>query len=476
MATSYTNLKIFRGTSAQIIAKVDTGLIENMTFYLSTDTNQLFIGGPGTNQLIEYSGNLDINKVGLEQLQEDITSDLDLALTQIGALGQADISLTNSITGVSDRVTTIEAQLNNLDQTVTDKIIELAPSALGENYATKLYVDNESESIRTFVGDTFYTRLQVDNAIISRISDENNNLVSRNTFDNAVLSMDSFKTVELANTTSILEDNISNFFAPEAKEDGIYKIVVNYGSGNLRTELLIKNGVNLFRFNEFGIALDRNKNEILGTKINNINGITTTDGEILITADNIPDTNTRKWNSLVPGANGAVNPGGREENSIVGVESISIGKFSTAEAVRSTSIGFNANSLESAQNSIQLGEGSVGAPDIFQVWEYKLLDKTTGKIPSNRIPIEGKLLTLLSGNAWTTIPGDDGHLQQSLPLNGLQLDSLLWTSPNEETYEDFVDYEVRAVSQSLNTITFKCAKINLAGPTSNIKVDVIVRY
>ena len=64
--------------------------------------------------------------------------------------------------------------------------------------------------------------------------------------------------------------------------------------------------------------------------------------------------------------------------------SIAIGTRANADARYSTAIGYFANAL--SDNSIQLGKGNNVTENTFQVWNYTLLDNTTGKIPQERLP------------------------------------------------------------------------------------------
>lgn len=69
-------------------------------------------------------------------------------------------------------------------------------------------------------------------------------------------------------------------------------------------------------------------------------------------------------------------------------------------AAYTIAIGYNAYAQGS--NSIQLGTGQNSAQNTFQVWTYKLLDKTTGLIPTDR---------------YTTTPVADGVYVPKLSIN-----------------------------------------------------------
>jgi hypothetical protein len=473
MATSYTDLKIFRGTYAQIVALSP----DNMTFYLATDTNQLFVGGPGTNQLIEYSGNIGENRDSLLQLRDDLTTGLNNALISIGALGEADAGILNTINNTNDgiikRINDLETSISDLDQTVTNKITELAPTVLTELYATKDELEAEVVGIQTFVGANFYSKNQVDVAIDNRISSENNGLVSKDLFDNTILGLDLYKSVELASPTAVDFNALINFLA--GKADGVYKVEIEMNQPETVHELVLKNGANIIRFAPNGVAYYRDGSswkEVLGTKVNNVNGITTEDGIITIDADDIPDTELNKWNSLVPDSDGVVNAGGRDQDILskpIGNNSVAIGYLSSGQAFKSVAVGYAANAI--GENSIQLGEGSVGTNNTFQVGEHPVMNIETGLILSERLPFINEELTLSPGESWTTVSGSDFLREQTVSLVGISSSSLLWVSPSEETYSEFVDYEVRASAQGTNSVTFRCIGV----PSVAIKVNLIAR-
>lgn len=64
-------------------------------------------------------------------------------------------------------------------------------------------------------------------------------------------------------------------------------------------------------------------------------------------------------------------------------ESTTIGWSSSAEGQQSIAVGSSAHATNN--HSIQLGSGTNNSPDTLQVWDYELLDKTTGTIPNERL-------------------------------------------------------------------------------------------
>ena len=63
---------------------------------------------------------------------------------------------------------------------------------------------------------------------------------------------------------------------------------------------------------------------------------------------------------------------------------VAIGAKAEAMADKSVAIGYEAQTM-GGQNMIQIGSGINRTNDSIQVWDYKLLDKTTGKIPDDRL-------------------------------------------------------------------------------------------
>lgn len=76
-----------------------------------------------------------------------------------------------------------------------------------------------------------------------------------------------------------------------------------------------------------------------------------------------------------------------------------------------------------------------------------------------------KGVILLRADGW-----DNTTKTQSVLLQGVKMDSILWVTPAFGYYDVYVNSAIRGVSQSVNTITFACNKI----PSVDIKVGVII--
>jgi len=93
------------------------------------------------------------------------------------------------------------------------------------------------------------------------------------------------------------------------------------------------------------------------------------------------------------------------------------------------------------------------------------------------VPLTRKIngLTLTQDrNLWekTTItiePEDWIDFQATKTVNGVTSTSLVWVSPAEISYADYVEAEIRAIAQSANTITFQCENV----PDVSININIV---
>jgi len=93
------------------------------------------------------------------------------------------------------------------------------------------------------------------------------------------------------------------------------------------------------------------------------------------------------------------------------------------------------------------------------------------------VPLTRKIngLTLTQDrNLWekTTItidPEDWIDNQVTKTVNGATSTSLIWVSPAETSYDDYVEAEIRAIAQSANSITFQCTNV----PDVSININIV---
>lgn len=108
------------------------------------------------------------------------------------------------------------------------------------------------------------------------------------------------------------------------------------------------------------------------------------------------------------------------------------GRDSVVSGEASIAIGYNTRIT--GDNSIQLGTGTNNTSNTFQVWNYALLDGSTGKIPSDRLDINldnyatisdlsnylNKSSTSTDGTSTITLSNSDGQLTISVNVDNLQ--------------------------------------------------------
>ena len=71
-----------------------------------------------------------------------------------------------------------------------------------------------------------------------------------------------------------------------------------------------------------------------------------------------------------------------------GVNSVAIGSYTFAYSTEAIAVGAgNMGCMANANKAIQIGEGTNTTANSFQVFNYQMLDGTTGKIPMARLPI-----------------------------------------------------------------------------------------
>jgi hypothetical protein len=249
---------------------------------------------------------------------------------------------------------------NNNDEIVAAVVAILTGSGgVLENYYTKSQISNE---INTSLLN-YYTKTETDNIFPTTVGP------FKNDYDNlksTVFSLESgladYSGVRLLSESILsplaLLTNLSNashgIYRAETEillEDESTEITVN--------ELFIKNDTDIIRFTYDGYVKKLNDSNWEHMELYNetefiksINSITTLNNSINLDQDDIDETETRKFNNLLPQTDNAVNPQGRGVGTI-GVGSVAIGKDSIAGGVNSVAIGLNA--VTNGDNSIQLG-------------------------------------------------------------------------------------------------------------------------
>ena len=135
----------------------------------------------------------------------------------------------------------------------------------------------------------------------------------------------------------------------------------------------------------------------------------------------------------------------------------------SATAQRSIAIGVINTSSEvcsaTAQGAIQLGNGTNSTTNSFQVFNYQMLDGTTGKIPVDRLPIPQ--YTWYTGNTGTSITIVD---TSNANLVLVYKNGLLLQPPTEDSDSDAIinDYSISGTTLTLTSELIAADKITVA--------------
>jgi hypothetical protein len=447
-------LKLYRGTLAEIKANPT----EDMAIYLAWDTREIYVGN-ALGVKVLYNGGENLTAQQVRDLVGDEVGDV---LDQIRNL----LTQNNSnYINVSSRVTNIENTVNtfnnSLDSRVTQSVNQILANyeeeTLGDLYFNKtetqelvqennLVIQAEIKNLR----DNVFTKLEIETLIPTDIASN----IEFQEFRLQVIPYLSVKLIETIVTHNMLL-SLGN---------GAYYAT----QGNF---IIIKNGTAISRLSATGIvesyiggAWSRS---IDNSVILSVNNIQPTSNNVSLNADDIPDTNNRKWSNLIPDQTSlAINPKGRRADFEIGEKSISIGAESYATEDKTISLGYNA--ANSGMDSIQIGEGFNGSNGVLQVWQHKLLDKETGYIPQERLGFMQTVIAVIPSD-WNTITN-----KYIAEIQGITSNSIIWVSPDTSSSTNFLNYiefEVRAVQQSSGLLVFECTTI----PTSTLSINVLWR-
>jgi hypothetical protein len=319
------------------------------------------------------------------------------------------------------------------------------------------------------------------------------NFASQEEFNTLEQKVNTFASIKNFSTEfeslNILTDHFLSL--SDSANNGIYKIKIKHGINNLvRHEFLIVNNIqgtpaakDIVRITFDGtiwklFAVNISEWEwkpVNSAKVSTINSqLPDSNGNINITADSINDSSstTRKWNNLLPQSGtragsaftSAINPEGRTTGDVVGNNSIAFGNGSAATVASSIALGNTAKAT--AENAAQIGIGTNNTANSLQ-----FMDKHV--VIGNQVPGEIKLF----GTAVIDIPLSGWEVSTKTyvaTLAGVTSDAIVWIGPNEDTFADYIESEIRAVAQSNGTITFKCTDLPTRVP-GNVKVNVTWR-
>jgi len=455
-------LKIFRGTYAEIQEQTT----EDMTIYLSWDTQEIFVGNK-YGVKTPYIGGNKLTEREIRELFTSLTNEeLELLRGQVVTIN---VNANNAV-ATADAVS---VRLDDLEEDLRDDIVEeiLALTAPGGALNEVIYTRTETDARIAQVLLNYYLRSEVD-AKFPNVGTGTTFAEDYIALKNVVSSLQSadatFDSIKVLNSGIITEEQLLTYINDEISE-GLYTFRTSTGY-----EILNKTSSSTIRIKHDGYTyrLVSGVWELMPTDfqvIKTVNGKTPTEADnhtITLTADDIQSTVTRIWNSLLPQANGVVNPLGRNTSFTLGDNSVAFGNGSAAQGASSIAIGKDA--VTTGEESIQLGtsSGSNTESNSFKVWGHKLLDKTTGKIPQERI-IERFFSTTI------TIEVAEWNIVNEVvkEITGITLDSLIWVTPAEQSYSAYSRSAIRGVAQGNNSITFKCDVV----PSEAISINIAWR-
>jgi hypothetical protein len=451
-------LKIFRGTYAEVQAQTT----EDMTIYLSWDTQEIFVGNK-FGVKTPYIGGNRLTEREIRELFTSLTNgELELLRAQVVTINVTSNNALSTANAVNTR-------LDDLEEDLRDDIVEeiLALTAPGGALNEVIYTRVETDARIAQVLLNYYLRSEID-AMFPEVpvgTTFAEDYISLKGIVTSLQSADStFDSVKVLDVNVITENQLLSYTASIAV--GLYTFRTSAGY-----EFLNKTSSSVIRIKHDGYTyrLVEGEWELVPTDfqvVKTVNGKTPTEVDnhtITLNADDIQSTANRVWNSILPQENGVVNPLGRNQSFSSGNDSVAFGSGSAAEGLRSISIGKDA--VVSGTDSIQLGtsEGNNTEDNSLKVWGHKLLDKTTGKIPQDRI-IERFY------SASVTIETSEWNIVREVikEIADITLDSLIWVTPAEQSYSAYSRSAIRGVAQANGSITFKCDVVPSEAITINI--------
>jgi len=451
-------LKIYRGTLAEIMSPEI--VTEDMAIYLAWDTREIYVGNKlGVKVLYNGGENFTARQVRTF-INEETASILDEIRNLLTQTNINYITIDKKVEDIETVVSNFNSTLTSIIQNKVNEVMsEYEDESLGDLYFNKIEVaslvsSNNQALIELIdvVRKNTYTKLEIETLL-----PPTNNVLDRSEFDTFKEEIQQYSSVK--KITSPLTENLLNSLT-----DGIYFFKNS-------KYLIIKDSGKVSRINSSGIFQSYNDgvwaNSIDPTTVLSINNqFCSSNNNVILTADNIDDTSSRKWNSLIPNLDGSINILGRDSSFSVGINSVAIGAQSYASGEKGVAYGYN--SRNAAANSIQIGDGYNATEKSMQVWNHKLLDQETGFIPQERL---GFLQETISINPYEW---DSLTKECYVEIEGIEETSLVWVSPNSINSSNFlayIEFEIRAIEQFKNILIFQCSSV----PNLTISVNVLWR-
>jgi hypothetical protein len=433
-------LKIYRGTYEEIFKEPT----EDMAIYFAWDTQEIFVGNKYGVKTPYIGGNRLSEREIRAIVASLVTDEVTLLRSQVLSTNSKAVANEDALGLLILRVEAVEGS-NNEDIVNAVVAILTGDEGILNSYYTSQETDNE---ISTRLGN-YYTKSQVDNKLpdLDLVPDfPGDYIIVKNRLSNLEIADTEYDSIKILHPSPVNEQQLLGYIS--TVEKGIYSFMSDEGY-----EILINNQNKVLRLKTDGRIYYLNNNDwplvpIDTAIVKSINTLTTNNGSITLTLDNIADTTTKRYNSIIPQENNVVNPLGRGAGDM-GEGSIAFGKDSVAEGENSIAIGLEA--LVTGDQAIQLGTGSNNTNNTLKFLDKEIIN-SDGKIPTERI-IERffEAEVTISALDW-----DDLSLEAQIEITGITENSLIWVSPTENSLVDYTRHNVRAILQGNGSLTFKC--------------------
>jgi hypothetical protein len=449
-------LKIYRGTYEEINAQTT----EDMAIYFAWDTQEIYVG----NKFGVKTPYIGGNRLSERELREIFisltTEELELLRSQI-------LSLSVSATSALSVANEATSRLNDLENDIRDDIIEeiIELTSPGGALNDVIYTRTETDAKIAEVVLNYYTKAESDSKLPDVVDFKNDYIALKDIVASLQEADSTFDSIKVLDENVITENQLLTYVSTVANGIYTFRTAAGHEILNKSEDLTIRISYDGYTYSLVGgnwvvMPVD---SQVIKT----VNGKTPAESgnnSITLTPDDIESAASR--NSLLPQENNVVNPLGRNSALSVGNNSIAFGFNSAAQGVGSIAIGSQA--VTTGIDSIQLGTSSGDNTEdgSLKVWGHKLLDKQTGKIPTERMTERfNSVVRTITSASWNV----GKEVQVSVP--GVTANSIIWISPAETSYSDFSKYAVRGLTQTANIITFKCDDI----PTVSISVNIVWR-
>jgi hypothetical protein len=368
-------LKIYRGTYAEIV-DLKT---EDMAMYFAWDTQEIFVGNKYGVKTPYIGGNRLSERELREIFTTLTTSELELLRSQI-------LSLSLSTTAAISAANEATNRLNDLENDIRDDIIEqiIQLTSPGGALNDVIYTRTETDIKIAEVVLNYYTKAESDSKLPDVVDFKNDYIALKDTVALLQKADSTFDSIKVLDENVITENQLLTYVGTVANGIYTFRTAAGHEILNKSEDLTIRISYDGYTYSLVGedwevLSVDSQVIKTVNGKTPAENG----DNSITLTPDDIESAESR--NSLLPQENNVVNPLGRNSALSIGDNSISFGFNSAAQGVGSIAIGFQA--VTAGTDSIQLGtsSGDNTENNALKVWGHKLLDKQTGKIPTERI-------------------------------------------------------------------------------------------